>query len=87
VSRLMPTGSFRWCPLGVCGHRWFVAHPGACDCPKCGTAVADAKHGWPHVCTNGHAADHGGECGECGECAVEAVDKVKRKRARQTEAR
>jgi hypothetical protein len=77
VTLLMPVGSFRWCPLSTCGHRWYVAYPKACSCPKCGSDVADASDGWPHGCTNGHSAHHGGPCAEC----VVEVGKKKEARA------
>jgi len=79
MSLLMPQGSFRWCRFG---HRWFTASPAECVCPKCHDAVVDATAGWPHVCSSGHGAQHGGDCAEC---RVEAVAKVEKQRARASQ--
>ncbi len=63
MSKLMPQGSHRWCK--ECGHSWYTADPSASSCKYCGAPVRDATVGWPHVCTDGHGADHGGTCLEC----------------------
>jgi hypothetical protein len=63
----MPQGSFRWCQTPSCGRRWFTAAPTPQPCPFCGAHVKDATDGWPHVCSRGHGAQHGGECQECVE--------------------
>ena len=65
MSTLMPQGSYRWCGTPTCAHRWYVATPDECACPRCGATVPDATSGWPHVCTRGHGAHHGGACMEC----------------------
>lgn len=75
----MPQGSFRWCGTPECRHRWFVALPLPCSCPRCGAMVADASDGWPHVCSAGHGAQHGGKCLEC---ELEQARKVTRKELR-----
>lgn len=65
--KLMPQGSYRWCTLPSCARRWYTAVPGEQRCPYCGHAAKDATDGWPHICSRGHGADHGGECGKCRE--------------------
>jgi hypothetical protein len=79
MSKLMPQGSYRWCPTPSCAHRWYTALPVACTCPKCGAGVGDASDGWPHVCTQGHAEQRGGDCGQC---RTDKADKVRRKQER-----
>lgn len=76
----MPTGSFRWCK--TCEHRWYVALPLVCSCPKCGTEVADASDGWPHMCTNGCFAQHGGLCFSCLDRSAAKAKRGKEKATR-----
>ena len=61
--RLMPVPSYRWCKL--CERRWFTASPKAQACPVCSTQAPDVTDGWPHGCSSGHEANHGGECMQC----------------------
>lgn len=82
MNRLMPQGSYRWCQVPACLHRFYVAAPAACKCPNCGGHVPDATAGWPHVCSAGHGASHGGPCGQCVEHAAEKIAKAER-RARE----
>jgi len=81
--KLMPQGSYRWCRLPSCERRWFTASPAAQPCPFCGLEAKDATTGWPHACTNGHSAQHGGECPQC---VVEGSDKRSSKGQRRRAA-
>lgn len=63
TGHLMPCPSYRWCTC--CERRWYTAYPGEQYCPYCGQHAKDATEGWPHGCSRGHEAQHGGRCGEC----------------------
>lgn len=59
---LQPIPAVRTCH--ACSHRWFTAYVGAMACPACAADLAPPAT-WPHMCSDGHAAEAAGECAVC----------------------